>query len=108
MKTEATVQTGVYEQETMRNPAFQGFQILHWGFVVAPVLAGLDKFFMKLVDWTQYLWAPLGNLVGGPRICMEIIGAIEIVAGFLVLFKPKIGGLIVALWLWGIILNLLL
>ena len=39
---------------------------------------------------------------------MEIVGAIEIVAAFLVLFKPKIGGLIVTLWLWGIVANLLL
>ncbi len=33
---------------------------------------------------------------------MEIVGAIEIVAGFPAGFKPKIGGYIVALWLWGI------
>jgi len=108
MKTEATVQTGVYEQETMRNPAFQGFQILHWGFVIAPILAGLDKFFMKLTDWTQYLWSPLRDIAGTPQRFMFIVGAIEIMAGFLVAFKPKIGGIIVAFWLWGIIVNLLL
>ena len=39
---------------------------------------------------------------------MRIVGAIEIVAGFLVAFKPKIGAPIVAAWLLGIIVNLLL
>src|SRR2546423_3259740 len=85
--------------------AYQAYQILHWGFIAAPVLAGLDKFFFKLVDWTMYLWAPLGNLVGGSRTFMEIVGVVEIVAGCLVAFKPKIGGLVVAFWLWGIIIN---
>jgi hypothetical protein len=56
----------------------------------------------------MYLWPPLANMVGGASRFMSIVGAIEIVAGFLVAFKPKIGGYVVALWLWGIILNLLL
>ena len=107
MKTQVTAQVPVFA-EGRKNPAYQAYQLLHWGFVVAPILAGVDKFFMKLTDWTQYLWAPLGNLVGSPRIFMEIVGAIEIVAGFLVAFIPKIGGYVVAFWLWGIIINLLL
>ena len=109
MKTNAAVQTGTYPvQETSRNPAYQAYQILHWGFFVAPVLAGLDKFFMRMVDWTQYLWEPLGRLAGGAGNCMRIVGAIEILAGFLVAFKPRIGAPIVAAWLAGIIVNLLL
>jgi uncharacterized membrane protein HdeD (DUF308 family) len=39
---------------------------------------------------------------------MLAVGVIEIVAGLLVAFRPQIGGWIVALWLWGIIANLLL
>ena len=35
--------------------ARQAFRILQVGFVVAPVLAGLDKFFEVLVDWDRYL-----------------------------------------------------
>src|SRR6266496_2544021 len=108
MKTNAAAQTGVVPmQETTRNPAYQAYQILHWGFVISPVLAGVDKFFMKLTDWTQYLWPPLGNMVGGAGTFMRIVGAIEIVAGFLVAFKPKIGAPVVAAWLLGIIVNLL-
>src|SRR2546421_7049103 len=103
MKTEAVAQPGVFVEETRKNPAYQAYQILHWGFVIAPILAGLDKFFMKLTDWTVYLWPPLGNMVGGAGTCMRIIGGIEIIAGCLVAFKPKIGAPIVAAWLLGII-----
>jgi hypothetical protein len=63
---------------------------------------------MKLTDWTMYLWTPLGNLVGGAHRFMMIAGAVEIVAGLVTWFKPKIGGYIVAAWLLGIIVNLLL
>src|SRR5437868_3229078 len=108
MKAEATAHPGVFMEETVKSPTFQAYQILHWGFVVAPILAGLDKFFNKMVDWTVYLWPPLAKLVGGAGTFMRIVGAIEIVAGFLVAFKPKLGAPIVAAWLLGIIVNLLL
>jgi hypothetical protein len=109
MKSNAAAQTGAYPiAEPARNHAYQAYQILHWGFVVAPLLAGVDKFFMRMVDWTQYLWSPLGNLVGGAGIFMRIVGAIEIIASLLVALKPKLGAPIVALWLIGIIINLLL
>ena len=76
--------------------------------LVAPILAGLDKFFNKLTDWSMYLWEPAGRLVGGADTFMRIVGVIEIVAGVLVAFKPKIGAPIVAAWLLGIIVNLFL
>ena len=108
MKTDAIAHPSAFAEETMKNPAYQAYQILHFGFFIAPVLAGLDKFFMKMVDWTMYLWPPLGNMVGGAGTFMRIVGAIEIVAGCLVAFKPKLGAPIVAAWLLGIIINLLL
>ena len=108
MKTVTTAQPGDFVEVSTHNPAYQGYQILHWAFVIAPLVAGIDKFFNKLTDWSMYLWAPLGRLFGGPGTFMQIVGALEIVAGFLVAFKPKIGAPIVALWLVGIIINLLL
>lgn len=109
MKSEAgRVHPAAFAEETLKNPSYQAYQVLHWAFVIAPVLAGVDKYFDKLVDWTMYLWPPLGNLVGGAGTFMRIVGAIEIVAGCLVAFKPKIGAPIVAAWLVGIIVNLLL
>jgi hypothetical protein len=107
MKTQVA-DPGVLIHETAHEPAYQAYQLLHWGFVIAPIIAGVDKFLMKLTDWTQYLWAPLGNIFGSARTFMEVVGAIEIVAGLIVAFKPKIGAYIVAAWLAGIIINLLL
>jgi uncharacterized membrane protein HdeD (DUF308 family) len=39
---------------------------------------------------------------------MIVIGVIEIIAGILVAIKPRIGAYVVATWLCGIIINLLL
>jgi len=109
MKTEAgTAHPGVFVEETFKSPAYQAYQLLHWGFVLVPMVAGLDKFFMKLTDWTMYLWHPLGNLAGGADRFMRIVGGTEILAGCLIAFKPKIGAPIIAAWLAGIIVNLLL
>ena len=87
----------------------QAYQILHLGFTVAPVLAGLDKFFGLLVNWDQYLPAFVNNLTGGHgHQLMLIVGVIEIVAGLGVWFKPKIFAYVVAAWLLLIIANLLM
>src|ERR1044071_8794896 len=108
MTREATAHPADFIEASGHNPAYQAYQILHWGFVIAPVIAGIDKFFNKLTDWSMYLWSPLGRLFGNAATFMELVGAIEIVAGCLVAFKPKIGAPIVAIWLVGIIVNLLL
>lgn len=89
--------------------ARQAFRILHLGFIVAPILAGLDKFLEVLVDWDRYL-APVATdvlPVNGHSI-MLAVGVIEIAAGVLVALRPRIGGYVVAVWLWAIIVNLLI
>lgn len=88
---------------------YQAFIILRITFFIAPVLAGLDKFFYVLTNWSQYL-SPLAlRLVGNhDHGFMMLVGAIEIIAGIGVLFKPKVFSYIVSLWLLGIIVNLLL
>ena len=108
MNRVATAHPSEFVEVSAQNPAHQAYQILHWGFVIAPVLAGIDKYFNKLTDWSMYLWSPLGKLVGGAGTFMRIVGAIEILAGCLVAFKPKLGAPVVAAWLLGIIVNLLL
>ena len=91
------------------NPSYQAFQILRGAFTVAPILAGLDKFTHFLVDWDQYLPAPVNDLVGGHgHELMLVVGVIEIVAGVGVLLKPRIFSYVVAAWLLVIIGNLLL
>jgi uncharacterized membrane protein HdeD (DUF308 family) len=90
-------------------PVLQAYQLLHIAFTIAPIIAGLDKFTNLLVDWSTYLPSVVTNvLTMSGHSFMYIIGAIEIVAGLVVYFKPRFGGYLVAVWLWAIILNLLL
>jgi hypothetical protein len=93
-----------------RDPAAQAFLLLRIAFTVAPILFGLDKFAGVLTDdWTRYL-APEFNdiLPGSAQDAMYMVGGIEIVAGLIVLVAPRFGGLLVAGWLAGIIVSLLL
>jgi len=48
-----------------------------------------------------------GILPGDAQTAMYVVGAMEIAAGVLVAVAPRIGAYIVALWLAGIIVNLL-
>ena len=87
----------------------QSFQILRLGFIVAPIVAGIDKFLNLLTDWDKYLAPVVSDTLGiEPRSFMMIVGVIEIVAGIVVAVRPRIGAYVVAAWLLGIIVNLLL
>ncbi|MCE3556081.1 hypothetical protein LWC33_32145 [Pseudonocardia sp. RS11V-5] len=89
--------------------AHQAFLLLRTVFTVAPVLFGLDKFFGLLTDWEQYLAPQIDALIPGTaHQAMLAVGAVEILAGLLVAVLPRIGGYVVAAWLAGIIVNLLL
>lgn len=91
------------------NPAYQAFWLLRLGFTVAPILFGLDKFSHLLVNWDRYLAPRLDDLLPGTaHQAMYAVGAIEIVAGLVVALRPRLGGYLVAAWLAGIIVNLLL
>ncbi len=89
-------------------PAYQAFQVLHLGFTVAPLLAGLDKFFHLLTNWDQYLapWVVNISPIGAHNL-MLLVGVVEMAAGILVALKPRLGAPIVCAWLCLIILNLL-
>jgi hypothetical protein len=93
-----------------RDPAAQAFMLLRVAFTVAPILFGLDKFAEVLTDdWTRYLSSEFNSLLPGSAMDgMHIVGVVEIVAGLVVLVSPRFGGLLVAAWLSGIIVNLLL
>ena len=91
------------------DPRYQAFQILHWGFVAAPVLAGLDKFLGLLANWEPYLSPAFARLSPfSVHATMHLVGVIEVVAGAIVAIKPRIGAYVVAAWLVSILLNLLL
>ncbi|HEX3201605.1 MAG TPA: hypothetical protein VHW42_06695 [Actinomycetes bacterium] len=105
----ATAAARVPTTPTRENPAYQAYLILRTGFVVAPILFGLDKFTNLLADWTTYLAPAIDRLVpGSASSAMLAIGVVEVVAGLIVAVRPKVGGYLVAAWLAGIIANLLL
>ena len=101
---------GLSTRERLRiDPTFQAFWLLRIGFTVAPILFGLDKFTNLLTDWPGYLAPRIDDIVPGTaQQAMYAVGVIEIVAGVVVLLMPRFGGYLVAAWLAGIILNLLL
>src|SRR5919206_1127532 len=93
----------------VRTAATQVFWVLRAGFTVLPVLFGLDKFTNALTDWTQYLAPQIDRLVPGTAgQAMLAVGVVEIVAGLVVAVLPRFGGPLVAAWLAGIIVDLLL
>jgi hypothetical protein len=86
-----------------------GWWALRIGLGVGPVITGIDKYFNKLTDWGMYL-SPLATKIVpiSTATFMYAVGAVEIVAGLIVLSRwTKIGSYIVLLWLLGIALNLL-
>ena len=97
------------DRDQLNDPAYQAFALLRVAFTVAPILFGLDKFVNWLVDWRLYLAPSINDLIPGtaPQ-AMLAIGVVEIVAGLVVAMQPKFGGYLVAAWLGGIIVNLLL
>ena len=87
--------------------ATRAFFLLRTVFTIAPIAFGLDKFFGLLTDWEDYLAPWINDLVPGTaHEAMLLVGVIEIVAGVAVAVAPRFGGLLVAAWLAGIILNL--
>jgi uncharacterized membrane protein YphA (DoxX/SURF4 family) len=82
---------------------------LRLGLGIAPITAGIDKYFNKLADWGMYL-SPMATKVipVSTETFMHIVGVIEIIAGIVVLTRwTKLGSYVVMLWLLGIALNLL-
>ena len=105
----ATATVRSHSPSVRDNPAYQAYMTLRVGFIVAPILFGLDKFTNLLADWTTYLAPAIDRLVPGSASgAMMAVGVVEIVAGLVVAFRPKVGGYLVAAWLAGIIGNLLL
>jgi uncharacterized membrane protein YphA (DoxX/SURF4 family) len=88
--------------------AHQAFWLLRIAFTAAPILFGIDKFFNWSVNWPDYLASWVNNIMpGSAQDFMYVVGGVEILAGLLVLFAPRIGAFVVAAWLGGIVVNLL-
>ena len=99
------------ERHVLRSdPAAQAFMLLRIAFVVAPILFGLDKFAEVMInDWPKYLATEFNDIIpGSAQDAMYMVGVVEILAGIVVFVAPRFGGLLVAGWLTGIIVSLLL
>jgi hypothetical protein len=92
----------------VHTPSYQAYQLLHVILTVAPIAAGLDKFTHLLTNWDLYVSPLAARLSPLPvHTMMLAAGVVEMAAGLIVAFAPRIGGWIVAAWLWAIVLNLL-
>ena len=90
------------------DPRYQAYMLMRLTFVVAPIAFGLDKFFNVMVHWPKYLAPWINDIApGSAQQFMYVVGGVEILAGILVLVKPRYGAYVVAAWLAGIVVNLL-
>ncbi|AXJ11483.1 hypothetical protein [Arthrobacter sp. PM3] len=90
------------------DPHRQAFLLLRTVFTVAPIIFGLDKFTNLLTDWTMYLAPAATAVVPLPaQTIMYVVGVVEILAGIAVAVRPRFGSALVAAWLLGIIINLM-
>jgi len=88
---------------------YDAFRILQVTFTIAPILAGLDKFFYLLTDWAQYISPFVLRMIHGHDLgFMMFVGVVEIIAGIGMIFKPRFFAYVITLWLLAIIINLLL
>jgi uncharacterized membrane protein YphA (DoxX/SURF4 family) len=82
--------------------------VLKWTFGLVPIVAGLDKFAGLLTNWEEYLGPLARSLIPmAPATFMKVVGIVEIVAGVLVLWRPRVGAWVVCAWLVAIALQLL-
>ena len=82
---------------------------LRIGLGATAFLAGLDKFFGILTDWSMYL-APWVETLSPltPDALLRVVGVVEMAAGALVLSRlTRLGAYVVAAWLTAIALQLL-
>ena len=81
---------------------------LRIGLGVGPFLAGLDKYFNLLTDWTMYT-SPLvlKVLPFSGRTFMHIVGVIEMIVGLASLTKwTRLGSYVASAWLVAIAITL--
>lgn len=105
----ASLAPATFGARILSDPSFGAFWILRIGFVLLPLLMGLDKFFNFMTYWPDYLAPWVVSLLPFSAVtAMYLVGAVEIIAGVAIAVKPRYASYIVALWLLGIIVNLLL
>jgi hypothetical protein len=85
----------------------QTWFMLKLTYTLVPIIIGLDKFTNMVTDWPKYVSPIVMEYL--PLTMAQLlmaVGIIEIVAGVIVWFYPRLGGYIIVAWLGVIILNL--
>src|SRR5213594_628935 len=81
---------------------------LRLSFGLVPFLAGLDKFFNILTDWTQYQSPILQQVLPvSTTAFMHVVGVIEMIVGIAILTRwTRVGSYVAMVWLVAISANL--
>ena len=88
----------------------QSLRVLQIALGLTATLAGLDKFFNVLADWSAYLNPTIaGFLPFSAAAFMRIVGVVELGVGLTILaFAPRIGAYVASAWLLLVAVNLAL
>lgn len=84
------------------------YRVLRIGLGLGAFIAGLDKFFNVLTDWSMYL-SPIATRIVpvSDTAFMRVVGVVEMLVGLLILSGIcRVGGYLMMLWLLGIAANL--
>jgi uncharacterized membrane protein YphA (DoxX/SURF4 family) len=93
--------------EVRSDSRYQAYLLMRVGYTVLPLAMGIDKFFNGMVYWPRYLAGWIDDIAPGTaQQFMYVVGAVEILAGLLVLLKPRYAAYVVAGWLAGIVVDL--
>jgi uncharacterized membrane protein YphA (DoxX/SURF4 family) len=95
---------------TLDNKLHSLWWALRIGIGLAAFLAGLDKFFNILVNWTMYL-SPFTQhvLPIDGNVFMRLVGVIEMIVGLAILTRwTRIGAYVASAWLLLIAVNLVI
>jgi uncharacterized membrane protein YphA (DoxX/SURF4 family) len=84
--------------------------VLRLALGLGPLIAGADKFFNILTDWSMYLNPDIAALMPfEAATMMQVIGVVEMIVGAAILTSfTRIGAWVAMAWLIGIAVNLLI
>jgi uncharacterized membrane protein YphA (DoxX/SURF4 family) len=87
----------------------EAYWLLRTGLAALLLVAGADKFLAALGPWRDYLAPDVSDLLGvSPPSIMHAVGVVEILVALMVAFRPRVGGWLLAAWLWAVVVNLLI
>ncbi|HVS52291.1 MAG TPA: tRNA (5-methylaminomethyl-2-thiouridylate)-methyltransferase [Opitutaceae bacterium] len=109
MPTTSTLHSSTATVPASENQVLGQLQLtLKLAFGLVPIVAGLDKFTNILAHWENYLNPLALRIVPVSDVTfMRAVGVIEIIAGVIVLVRPRVGAFIVMAWLLAIAAQLL-